>query len=85
MVSECSLIAKAKLDLTGHERLLKRRADLRMNVRLLDYFLSKDIRDAAVVHALMKMRDAAENVVGALNIPGFDIKPTPASISSRST
>lgn len=77
VVNECSLTAKAKLDPISHERLLKRRADLRMNIRLLDYFLSKDIHDAAVVHALMKTKDAAENVIDALNLPSFDIAPSP--------
>jgi hypothetical protein len=42
-----------------------------MQIRLLDYFLSKDIADSVVVHAMMKTRDAATNILGALNVPGL--------------
>lgn len=61
------------LNVTGESVLSLRgkRPDLAMQVRLLEYFLSKDIADSVVVHAMMKTKDAAGNLLGALDSPAL--------------
>ncbi|WP_158917287.1 hypothetical protein [Caulobacter sp. S45] len=56
-----------------------KRPDLAIQIRLLDYFLSKDIADVAVVHAMMKTRDGAVNLQSALDFPGLQGGATQAA------
>jgi hypothetical protein len=59
------------LNVDSANQLRAKLPDLEIRLRLIDYFLEKDIADATVVHLIMKTRDAAVALIEALKSLGF--------------